>query len=122
VIFLTDLKGDISSLSIPLEPNVKDIVFTRLPERQMTERTFLEALIGQYELPGIVLTISLAGDHALVASFPGQPARELIPVRGTTFDLKGLSGSSIEFRKDASGRVTEAVLYQLEETLVARKK
>jgi hypothetical protein len=30
--FLTDIKGNISSLSVPLEPTVKDILFTRMPE------------------------------------------------------------------------------------------
>lgn len=30
--FLTDTKGNISSLSVPLEPTVKDILFTRMPE------------------------------------------------------------------------------------------
>jgi CubicO group peptidase (beta-lactamase class C family) len=122
VMFFTDVKGDISSLSIPLEPNVKEIVFTRIAERQMFERSFLEPLTGQYELPGTTLTIALKGDKTLVAILPGQPERELIPVRGTTFDLQGLSGFSIEFKKDASGRVTEAVIYQPGATFVVKKK
>jgi CubicO group peptidase (beta-lactamase class C family) len=122
VVFFTDVKGDVSSLSIPLEPNVKEIVFTRIPERQMFERSFLEPLTGQYELPGTVLTIALKGDKTLVAVLPGQPERELIPVRGTTFDLQGLSDSSIEFKRDASGRVIEAVIYQPGTTFVVKKK
>ena len=122
LMFFTDLKGDISSLSIPLEPSVKDIVFTRLPERQMRERSFLEPLTGQYELPGTTMAIALAGEHTLVLSLPGQPSRELLPLHGTAFDVKGTSGFSIEFQKDQSGRVIEAVLYQLEQTLVAKKK
>jgi hypothetical protein len=30
--FLSDTKGNISSLTIPLEPTVKEILFTRMPE------------------------------------------------------------------------------------------
>ncbi|MBW4628791.1 MAG: DUF3471 domain-containing protein [Brasilonema octagenarum HA4186-MV1] len=30
--FLTDTKGNISSLTVPLEPTVKEILFTRIPE------------------------------------------------------------------------------------------
>jgi len=122
VMFFTDVKGEIASLSMPLEPNVKDIVFTRVPEKRMFERSFLEPFAGQYELPGETLTISLRGDHTLVASLPGQPARELVPTRGATFDLQGLSGYSIEFKADTSGKVTEAVLYQPDGTFVVKRK
>jgi len=122
LMFFTDLKGNISSVAIPLEPSAKDIVFTRVAERQMRERSFLEPLTGVYQLPGVTMAIALEGEHTLVMSLPGQPARELLPLHHTTFDVKGTSGFSIEFRRDASGKVTEAVLYQLDQTLVAKKK
>jgi hypothetical protein len=122
VMFMTNVSGDIDSMAIPLEEHVKDIVFTRMPERQMTERSFLELFTGQYELPGTTLTISLQGDKTLVASFPGRPDIELVPTRGTTFNFKGLSGVSIEFKKDATGKVPEAVLYEPGSTSVVRKK
>lgn len=122
VMFFSDMKGDISSLSIPLEPHVKDIVFNRLPEREMTTRSFLEPLAGQYLLGGLTETVSLEGDKKLFLIVPGQPKYELIPRRGTTFDIKGLSAYSIEFKKDASGKVTEAVFYQPDGTYVAKRK
>lgn len=122
VMFITNLKGDLDSLSIALEPNVKDIAFTRRPEKAMMERAFLEPFAGQYDLPGVTLTISLKGDKTLIAILPGQPEYELVPKHGTTFDIKGLSGYSFEFRKDASGAVTEAVVYQPEGTFVAKRK
>lgn len=122
VIFFSDMKGDISSLSIPLEPHVKDIVFNRLPEREMTTKIFLEPLAGQYLLGGVTETVSLEGDKKLFLIVPGQPKYELIPRRGTTFDIKGLSAYSIEFKKDASGKVTEAVFYQPDGTYVAKRK
>ena len=124
VMFFSDLNGDISSLSMPLETNVKDIVFTRMPDKQLTDRSFIEAFTGEYDLPGapVPLTVSLRGDHALVASTPGQTDLELLPKRGTTFDVKGLAGFSIEFKKDASGRVTEAVFTQPDNVTVLKKK
>jgi hypothetical protein len=73
-------------------------------------------------LPGNLLNIALRGEHVLVANTPGQPARELIPRRGTLFDVQGLSGISIEFKADASGKVTEAVFYQGGSALVIKKK
>src|SRR2546422_5689717 len=42
VMFQTDVKGEIGSLSMTLEPNVPDIVFTRVAEVRMREKAFLE--------------------------------------------------------------------------------
>jgi hypothetical protein len=122
--FFGDLNGDISSLSMPLEPRVKDIVFTRMPDKQLTDHTFLETLVGLYDFPGdpTPRTVALLGDHTLVMSQPGAPERELIPRRGTTFDLKGLEGFSIEFKRDASGKVTEAVFYTPDTTTIVKRK
>lgn len=120
VTFFTDVKGDISSLSMPLQPDVKDIVFTRRPES--VSRSFLEPLAGQYTVGAVTATVSIEGEKTLVLVVPGQPKYVLIPRRGTTFDLQGLSGFSIEFRTDASGKVAEAVMYQPDTTLVMKRK
>ena len=44
IMFNTDWEGNIANLSCSMEPNVKDIVFTRQPDRRMSERSFLEPL------------------------------------------------------------------------------
>ena len=120
--FTTDLKGDIDSILVPLEPSVKEIVFTRAPDPRMREKSFLEPLAGQYEVGGATVTIALKGNNTLVMSFPGQPERAMVPVRGMTFDVQGAGSFSVEFKKDASGAVTEMVLYEQGSTSVARKK
>jgi CubicO group peptidase (beta-lactamase class C family) len=122
IAFHTDVKGNISSLSGPFEPNVKEIVFTRVPEKRMREKSFLEPFTGQYEVPGTVLTVSLQGDDTLVISAPGQPTQELVPDHGTTFNVKSLSGVSVEFKQDAAGKVTDIVIYQPGGTAVFKKK
>jgi len=124
VSFFSDANGDISSLTLPLETSVKDIVFTRLPDKQLSDRSFVEAFTGQYEIPGspTPLTISLRGDHTLVVSTPGSPDVELLPSRGTKFDIKDQSGVSIEFKQDAGGKVVEAALDDNGTVLVLKKK
>lgn len=124
VMFLSDANGDISSLSMPLETNVKDIVFTRLPDKQLTERSFIEAFTGQYELPGspTPFTVSLRGEHTLIFGTPGSPEVELIPKRGTSFELKDQSGVSLEFKRDAAGKVVEAALSDNGTTVVLKRK
>jgi CubicO group peptidase (beta-lactamase class C family) len=124
VSFFSDANGDISTLALPLETNVKDIVFVRLPDKQLTERSFIEAFTGQYEIPGspTPLTMSLRGDHTLVLSSPGAPDLELLPRRGTAFDVKDQSGVTIEFKRDASGKINEAALNDNGTAIVLKKK
>lgn len=122
--FFTDMDGDISSLSMPLQPDVKDIVFTRLPDRQLTERSFIEAFAGDYEIEGspVPLKVSLRGENSLILTVPGQPDYKLNPKRGTTFALADIPGITIEFKRDAAGKVNEAVLNQLGTLVVFKKK
>jgi CubicO group peptidase (beta-lactamase class C family) len=124
VMFLTDFDGEISSLSMPLQPDVKDIVFTRLPDRQLTQRSFIEPFTGDYEIAGspVPLKISLRGENSLIVSVPGQPDYKLNPKRGTKFELAEVKGITIEFKQDQTGKVTEAVLNQLGTVVVLKKK
>jgi hypothetical protein len=46
----------------------------------------------------------------------------LVPYKGTTFNLKGLSGYSIEFRMDESGNVKEAKITQPNGIFTAKRK
>ena len=124
VLFFSDLSGDISSLAIPFEPKVRDIVFTRRAEKQLLERSFIEGFTGEYSLAGspVLYTVSLRGDHDLILGQAGEEATELIPRRGTSFDLKGFSGFRIEFKKDATGKVNEAALIYPDSTIIIKKK
>lgn len=108
--------GEISSIHATLESSVKDIVFTRVPERRMYETSFLKQFSGDYDFPGQAVTISLSGETELQMTSPGAPARKLIPKRGTRFDLQGLTGVSIEFKPG------EAVVYTPGTAFVVPKK
>lgn len=121
LMFLYNKKGEVDRLTVPLEPNVSDIVFSRVADEAMRQVAFLSAFVGQYEISGVILTVALQGD-TLTLTVPGQPTYELVPTRGTSFDLKGLSGFTVEFTKNASGTVTEAIFYQPNGTFVAKRK
>ncbi len=122
VSFFTNARGDIDSLSAPLEPTVKDINFRRLPPTGMTDKHFLERFIGEYEVMGLTMTITLKGKQSLAVSLPMQPELELVPYKGNTFHVKGLSGFSIEFKPDATGHVSEAVVEQPNAVVIATRK
>ncbi len=124
--FSTGVKGEIAALTAPLEPTVNDIVFKRVPDKEMTAKSFLEQFTGAYEILGMVMTIALKGEHTLFASLPGEPDYELVPYKrtgqGAEFQARGISGLSIEFKIDASGTVSEALITQPDGTFTARRK
>jgi hypothetical protein len=120
--FAANSRGDIDSMAAPFEQTVRDIVFTRVPDRAMSERSFLVQFVGDYELFGMPMNIVLKSDTTLLARLPGQPDVELVPRRGTEFLVKDLSGYSIEFVKDESGVVIEAIVTQPWGVFTAKKK
>ena len=119
--FETDWSGEISSLRIAFEPQVADIVFTRAADPALRDPAFLEAFAGDYTLGGRSLLVRLQENGTLQALFPGQSPYALRPVRGTTFDVEGLSGHRIEFQKEDAGRVTGLALYQPSGNLLAER-
>jgi hypothetical protein len=110
--FATDLKGNIAQVAIQMEPMVKDIIFTRLPDRRLTKISFLKKFIGVYDYQKIQLTITLKNRKLLTASIPGEPDHVLLPYQGTEFTLQGLSGYSIEFKQDNTGEFAQAIIIQ----------
>jgi hypothetical protein len=119
--FATDVKGTISSISAPFEPSVKDIVFTRIPDQKMSEKSFLEQFTGVYDVMDQDLVVSLRNESVLFAVLPGQPEVELVPYQGTTFNVKNMPAIALEF-KLVDGKVTAVEIDQMGTVLSANKK
>lgn len=119
--FLTNFKGDIDTLIVPLEVTASDIVFKRIASKEMTERSFLEQFTGEYELLGMRVIVVLKGENMLQVTVPGQPEYELEPYKGTEFRVKGISGFSLEFKRDDAGTVTEMLVTRPYGTFTAKK-
>ncbi|MDH7513091.1 MAG: serine hydrolase [Clostridiales bacterium] len=118
--FHTNIKGDIDSISIPLEPTAKAILFAKKAPEEMKDPKFLSQFIGDYEVMGVVISVSLKG-NALFVSIPSQPTVELVPYKGTEFMLKGLQGVSVKFILE-KGQTTEIVVSQPQGTFRGKKK
>jgi CubicO group peptidase (beta-lactamase class C family) len=121
IMFNTDWEGNIASLSSSLEPNAKDIVFARMPDRRMRERSFLEPIAGVYQVADFKFVVALRPDNVLTVTTPGQKVWELEPVRGNTFAVKGENGLTLDFKRDPAGKVTEFSLNQAGSSSVYRK-
>ena len=78
-------------------------------------------LVGEYVLMNITATVALEGDK-LTLTVPGQPRYELVPMKGLSFDFKGLSGYSVEFKKDESGKIAELMFFQPHGNFAAKRK
>lgn len=110
--FGLDFNGNVEMVKMPLEPNVGPIVFQRAPDKLMTDTAFLYKFAGDYELMGLRLSVALKGENGLSAQVQGQPEIELEPYQGTKFNLKGMTGFSIEFVLDETGKVSKALVDQ----------
>jgi hypothetical protein len=119
--FNTNWEGNVASLSCALEPNAKDIVFTRMPERRMHEASFLQPLTGTYQIADFKMLITLRPDNVLTITLPNQKVYELEPVRGYTFSFKGENGWTVDFKHDDNGGVTEFSLNQAGSSSIYRK-
>jgi len=122
VTFGLDIKGNVMTAAVQLEPTVKELVFTRLADKKMGERGCLEKFCGQYELQGQLFTVQIKGENTLVVVVAGQPEMELVPYKGTEFTIKAAPGAAIEFILDASGVTTEAKFKQGGAVLTAPRK
>lgn len=120
--FNTDLKGTIAQVAIPLEPQVKDILFTRLPDRRLTDPAFLAELVGVYEAGEIQVTIALKDAKTLTAKTLEGPEFNLQPDRGLEFHLQGEPGFGIEFQQNEAGEFTQVILIQPGAASIAKRR
>ena len=120
--FGTDLKGNIAQVAIQMEPMAKDVLFTRMPDRRLTEKGFLAQFAGVYDLQKTPMTVALKGEKRLTATIEGQPEYVLVPYQGTEFNLEGLSGFSVEFQQDEDGQWTQAIVTQPGVVFVAKRR
>jgi CubicO group peptidase (beta-lactamase class C family) len=123
--FLTNVRGDVDRVAIPLEPQVPEIIFHKKPPDLLFDPGFLRTLAGPYVMtdnPSVTATIAFKGEQVLCAQIPGQPEYILSPYQGTDFDLKGLTGYSLRFVLDGAGEVVELLFIQPNGVFAARKK
>lgn len=117
--FHTDARGNIGSLTVPLQPGVDDIEFKRLPEKK--DKEFLQKMVGEYEFSGGIMKISLKGDQNLVLTIPGQPPHDLVFYKETEFNFKAFRGFSVKFVLNESGNVIALEYPRADGVLTAKK-
>ena len=117
--FIANMDGDIDSIGIPLEAGAPEIIFTRT--EQKLPHAALLPLAGEYALGATTVSVAIREEEVQL-TVPGQPAYTLVRQKDLKFAIKGLSGFSVEFRKEASGQVNELVFFQPDGTFIAKRK
>jgi CubicO group peptidase (beta-lactamase class C family) len=120
VTFLTDREGNIVSLSAPLEPMVKDIVFVRLAAGDCTNATFRARCIGNFKGGPTTHRVTPDAEGQLVLKADNQPAYRLAPQHGRRFRIVELVGFVVEFRGEGT-IIDEMIFHQPNGTFVARR-
>ena len=119
--FVTNTKGEIDKVTIPLQDGVKDIEFKKVVETKVLEKASMEKYTGDYDIMGTVIKVGLRGGNTLVMTVPGQPDYELIPIGNNEFNLKNLIGYSVKFTEDG-GKITEVIFNQPNGVFTAKRK
>lgn len=114
--------GEISSITLPLQPGLKDLEFERKAKAKEMTNAELKKYIGEYELgPGVVAKFYIKGDNTLYAFIEGQPEYELTATGKNKFDLKVLKGYSALFEENEKGDITAVSFVQPNGTFKAKK-
>jgi hypothetical protein len=93
-----------------------------MPDRRLTDESFLEKFVGVYDLQKTPVTVALKDEKTLTATIQGQPEYVLVPYQGAEFNLQGLSGFSIEFKQDENGQCTHAIVTQPGMVFIANRR
>jgi CubicO group peptidase (beta-lactamase class C family) len=109
--FRTSIDGEIESVAVQLEPAVAPIVFKRRADPKLFKHDFLARLAGDYEVGSARAKVTLRADDRLTWSVTGTSARELEPVRGARFAMKGRAGYSVEFIPDDAGAYNKIAVH-----------
>ncbi len=115
-------KGDITDLSVQMEPAVKDIEFEKLAPTITVKKEELEKYTGDYELVGAVVKVYIRGENTLMVLVPGQPDYELVATGKNEFDFKTLKGYQVKFDVNEKGEATALSFVQPNGTFKAPRK
>lgn len=120
--FNMNMAGDITSLSLEMQPGLKPLIFNRTPRSAPLTAADLQKYVGEYELMGMVVKAEIRNSNVLYFVVPGQPDYETIYIGNHEFKLKALDGFSVKFELTAAGQVTAANFIQPNGIFKATKK
>ncbi len=120
--FNMNSSGEITSLSLPLEPTLAPLLFQRVPGALAADRSRFPAYAGEYTLSSVVIRVTVSPDSTLHLAVPGQPEYELVPEGRDRFMIRNLSGFFIQFERNDQGEIIDLLSIQPNGTFKAIRK
>lgn len=120
--FQLNMNGDIESIAIPFEPELKPIEFKKQLDIKAISKEEIQKYVGDYEISGATVKIFLKNNTILFALVPGQPEYELVPIDKDKFAIKVLSGYFIQFAVNENNKVNGLTFMQPNGNFKAVKK
>jgi hypothetical protein len=103
--FRTSAAGRVDAALVTMDANVPLVVFLRQPDARLRDPAYIARFAGRYQGPGVVVTVSVRGNALLWTQGAGAPG-ELEPEQGARFVFKSNRNVALEFKMDATGKVT----------------
>lgn len=101
--FYMNEAGDIVSTKLQLQPGLNALTFTKTGKSKEVSENELQVFVGEYQLAPQAIARVYTKDKKLYLFIQGQPEYELLPVGDRKFEIKSLTGFSVEFEgKDDS--------------------
>jgi len=121
--FNMNVRGDITSFEMTMEPSVKDIVFDKENAIIEIKKSDLEKYLGEYEFaPGAGVKFYIKGENSLYAFIEGQPEYELVASEKNKFFLKTLPDYKAVFEENEKGVIISVTFQQPNGNFKAIKK
>lgn len=103
--FLTDTRGRIDRISIPLESALAPIILTKAPEARLSDPAYLATLVGTYDLDATPVVVSVSGGKLIWTQRGGAPT-QLQPALGGEFFNPRSPETRFRFVTGSDGKVT----------------
>jgi hypothetical protein len=120
--FGLDAGGEIDRVRVPLEGSVDPIELLRRAPAELSSPEVLAEYVGDYEVLGAPVTVTLRDDGTLTVQIAGQPTYALEPVRRDRFAFADQAGYGVLFRRGDDGAVSGLVFLQPQGNVPAARR
>jgi CubicO group peptidase (beta-lactamase class C family) len=120
--FRTNDAGEISLVSLKIEPALDPIEFRHIPDAIEVDKETMASYTGEFELAGTTIKVYTKNEDVLYLFIAGQPEYALIPTGRHKFSFKTLEGFKVEFIESDDQSINEVMIIQPNGTFKAVRK
>jgi CubicO group peptidase (beta-lactamase class C family) len=112
ITFRTGASGRVDGAMITMDALAPATVFRRMPDARLLDAAYITRFAGRYQIPGGPVAVVTLRGNTLFWSQGGGAPMPLEAEGGARFVLSAMREISVDFKSDASGKVTGARVVQ----------